>query len=113
MAGRPVDRRDVTTGQTQPGLDLRAVVAGVRKHGDGQWRIQESGTSLLTASRLHDMPGHELITDVLRGIASPDIAAWIPFRRLQELGGVLDWTHPLDNGLKQQADQDIPPTGLF
>ncbi len=46
-----------------------------------------------------DRPGSEPVTDLLRSITGErrELAPWVPFWRLQGLGGYLDWSGPLDN----------------
>lgn len=63
------------------------------------WTIMESDASVAAASCGGDQGGREPITDLLRACttARRDLAPWIPYWRLQGMGGRLDWTCPLDN----------------
>jgi len=63
------------------------------------WRVRE-GAGAISAGERGDMPlAHEPVTSLLQAVASTrrDLAPWIPYLRLQDGGGVLNWTCPLDN----------------
>lgn len=55
--------------------------------------------NLTAAERQNVLPGHEPITALLQAVAGvrKELSPWIPFLRLQEHGGQLNWTCPLDN----------------
>lgn len=64
-------------------------------------------TAFSAAPRHEDRPGSDAITDVLRSISGdePENSPWIPFWRLQQAGGELNWTGALDN-------RSTPPDGM-
>jgi len=75
------------------------LVTFARQHELNGWIVNESGGSLTAAQRQDVMAGHEPITSLLQSVAGvrKDLSPWIPFLRLQEHGGQLNWTCPLDN----------------
>jgi adenosylhomocysteine nucleosidase len=68
------------------------------------WRIRGSISTFSATEYQEDNPGEDSLTDLLRSVAGdrPNLGPWIPFWRLQQAGGVLNWTQPLDN-------RSIPP----
>jgi len=78
---------------------LAAVVSG------RDWRVVHVDASIAAGSRgpAH-VPARESITGLLQSVASGnrELAPWIPYWRLQDRGGFLNWTCPLDN-------QSTPP----
>lgn len=76
---------------------LAAVVSG------RDWRVVHVDACIAAGSR---GPGHapprESITGLLQSVASGnrELAPWIPYWRLQDCGGFLNWTCPLDNQSK-------------
>ena len=71
------------------------------------WRIVHLDTSIAAGSRgPAPPPVRESITGLLKSVASArgELAPWIPYWRLQDRGGYLNWTCPLDN-------QSTPPDG--
>jgi nucleoside phosphorylase len=73
--------------------------------GGRDWRVAHLDASIAAGSRgpAH-APAREPITGLLQSVASGnrEVAPWIPYWRLQDRGGYLNWTCPLDN-------QDTPP----
>jgi hypothetical protein len=57
------------------------------------------GGSLTAAQREDIVAGHEPITGLLQSVADArkELSPCIPFLRLQDHGGQLNWTCPLDN----------------
>lgn len=78
---------------------LAAVVGG------RDWSVAHVDASMAAGSRgpAH-APARESITGLLQSVASGnrELAPWIPYWRLQDRGGYLNWTCPLDN-------QSTPP----
>jgi hypothetical protein len=78
--------------------ELNEGLAGI-VHGR-DWRLVQVDASIAAGSRgpVH-APGHESITGLLQSVASSnrELAPWIPYWRLQDRGGFLNWTCPLDN----------------
>jgi len=66
---------------------------------DAEWRLADVTGAFSAATRQHDAPGTDPVTDLLRSIAggSEHLGPWIPFWRLKEAGGQINWTRPLDN----------------
>lgn len=64
-----------------------------------EWRIAGIVGAFSVATRQEDTPGSDSMTDLLQSIAGscPDLGPWIPFWRLREAGGQINWTRPLDN----------------
>ncbi|MGD0567057.1 MAG: hypothetical protein ABSA78_01530 [Candidatus Sulfotelmatobacter sp.] len=78
---------------------LAAVVSG------RNWCIVHVDASIAAGSRGPEhAPARESITGLLQSVASGnrELAPWIPYWRLQDHGGFLNWTCPLDN-------QSTPP----
>jgi len=76
-----------------------------RQHSEkAGWRISRVTGSFTAAARSEDTPGSDLMTDLLRSVAgsNSDLGPWIPFWRLREVGGQINWTKPFDN-------RSIPP----
>jgi hypothetical protein len=73
--------------------------------GGRDWSVVQVDASIAAGSRgpAH-APAREAITGLLQSVASGnrEVAPWIPYWRLQDRGGYLNWTCPLDN-------QDTPP----
>ncbi|MEV0411226.1 hypothetical protein AB0I68_10585 [Streptomyces sp. NPDC050448] len=68
-------------------------------HEKGPWRVTSAPGTVSAVPRPTISPGHEPMTDLLRALAPmpQDVAPWIPYWRLESLGGYLDWTRPIDN----------------
>lgn len=68
------------------------------------WRVTGAISTFSAVEGQEDTPGEDSLTDLLRSFAGdrPNLGPWIPFWRLQQAGGVLNWTQPLDN-------RSIPP----
>ena len=62
-----------------------------------EWHIADATSTFSAASRRYDTPGSDSMTDILRSIAgnNPDLGPWIPFWRLQNAGGQINWTRQL------------------
>lgn len=73
-------------------------LAASRSEGE-EWRVSTLTGSFSAAGRQKETPGFDPMTGLLRSIAGskPDLGPWIPFWRLREAGGHLNWTKPLDN----------------
>jgi len=69
------------------------------RHNEAQWRVADVTGAFSAATRRDETPGSDSITDLLRSIAgsNPDLGPWIPFWRLREAGGQINWTRRLDN----------------
>jgi len=78
--------------------ELREGLVAIARGRD--WRIVQVDASIAAGSRgpAH-APGRESITGLLQSVASSnrELAPWIPYWRLQDRGGFLNWTCPLDN----------------
>jgi len=63
------------------------------------WRVSGATGAFSAAMRLEDTPGFDSVTSLLRSITGnqPDLGPWIPFWRMQEAGGAINWTTPLNN----------------
>lgn len=61
--------------------------------------VSSTGGDIAAGEQPDDRPGTEPMADLLRSITGErrDLAPWVPFWRLQGLGGYLDWSGPLDN----------------
>ncbi|MBF0424587.1 MAG: toll/interleukin-1 receptor domain-containing protein [Magnetococcales bacterium] len=80
-------------------LDERYRAMAASRPEGAEWRISDLTGAFSAAERPKDTPGLDPMTDLLRSIAGskPDLGPWIPFWRLREAGGQLNWTKPLDN----------------
>jgi hypothetical protein len=72
----------------------------------GGWPIAETTATVSAGSIGAPVPrldAGEPVTDLLRAITSQqrELAPWIPYWRLHERGGHLDWSRPLDNPSKE------------
>jgi nucleoside phosphorylase len=67
-----------------------------RGHG---WHLDQVDGAISAGSRGPAQPARESVTGFLQSIVSDrrDLAPWIPYWRLQDRGGYLNWTCPLDN----------------
>ena len=72
--------------------------------GKSKWKVGELQGTFSSTERSNEMPGSEPVTDLLRSVASQTAkhSSWIPYWRLSEMGGHLQWACPLDNRSKQQ-----------
>jgi hypothetical protein len=73
--------------------------------GGRDWHVSYMDASLAAGSRgPSHAPARESITGLLQSVASSnrELAPWIPYWRLRDRGGFLNWTCPLDN-------QSTPP----
>lgn len=63
------------------------------------WHVARATGAFTAAARREDAPGSDSMTDLLRSVAGgiPDFGPWIPFWCLQEAGGEINWTTPVDN----------------
>lgn len=64
-----------------------------------EWRVEAVTSAFSAGERSADTIGKDSVTDFLRATTtqSPDIEPWVPFWRLTQAGGRIDWTRPLDN----------------
>lgn len=69
------------------------------KGGDSDWQIKTLASSANVVAPGASRIGSDPNTDVLRAVCptDKDLAPWIPFWRLEGLGGYLDWSCDLDN----------------
>lgn len=76
----------------------------------GKWRVTDAEGSLSAASHGGSVPAREPVSDLLRSIASTqrELAPWIPYWRMNSLGGRLDWSCPLDNPSKPPPQPTQP-----
>ena len=79
--------------------EMNAHITQVRR---GEWHLDKVQGVFSAGTRASDQPGKEPVTDLLRTVTrqSPELAPWIPYWRLQETGGYLNWTGTLDNPTK-------------
>ena len=79
--------------------EMKSHVAKVTR---GEWHLGTVQGTFSAGTRAADRPGKEPVTDLLRCVTqqSPELAPWIPYWRLQEVGGYLNWTGKLDNPTK-------------
>jgi hypothetical protein len=78
--------------------ELREHFESIAKPHDS-WKVRE-GAGDIAAGERGDIPlAREPVTGLLQAVASTgrDLAPWIPYLRLQDYGGALNWTCPLDN----------------
>ncbi len=70
-----------------------------RKPVASAWRVGTLTGSVSVAARPDDTSGSDSLTDLLRTVATtrPDLGLWIPYWRLRQAGGEIDWSRPLDN----------------
>jgi tetratricopeptide (TPR) repeat protein len=63
------------------------------------WFVGRVTGAFSAATRGDDCPSFEPMTDLLRAVttSNPDLGPWVPFWRLHEAGGRINWTKPLDN----------------
>lgn len=87
--------------------DIQQACKELREHlqsvatrfGQQQWTVVEA-TGGISAGERGDTPlAQESITGLLQSVSSSrrELAPWIPYLRLQDYGGHLHWTCPLDN----------------
>jgi hypothetical protein len=83
--------------------EMNAHIAQVRR---GDCHLDKVQGVFSAGTRVGDQPGKEPVTDLLRTVTrqSLELAPWIPYWRLQEAGGYLNWSGQLDNPTK-------PPEG--
>lgn len=72
----------------------------------GGWHVADTTATVSAGSIGAAVPrldADEPVTDLLRAITSQqrELAPWIPYWRLHERGGHLDWSRPLDNPSKE------------
>ena len=69
------------------------------KSGDSNWSVKTLASSANAVAPGTSMIGSDANTDVLRAVCpiDKDLSPWIPFWRLEGLGGYLDWSCDLDN----------------
>jgi nucleoside phosphorylase len=72
--------------------------------------VQVPGGTITAGERGPAGPGSDPITNQLRSVASGDkeTATWIPYWRLRDFGGWLDWTCPIDNPSSPPERSDVP-----
>ncbi len=76
------------------------------------WRVASAPGTVSAVARSTLSPGHEPMTDLLRSLAPmpQNVAPWVPYWRLESLGGYLDWTRPIDNPSKPDPEEpEIQP----
>lgn len=73
----------------------------------GEWAVSSTQGSFSAVEKGSDTPGVDCITDFLRSMAGTDrnLGPWVPFWRLRQMGGEIDWTRTLDN-------RSEPPSGF-
>lgn len=71
----------------------------VSKHRQQEWTIADATGGISAGERGTTPPAREPITGLLQSVstASRELSPWIPYLRLQDHGGYLNWTCPLDN----------------
>jgi len=67
--------------------------------GHDSWVVREVVGDIAAGERSEIPAAREPVTGLLQAVASArrDLAPWIPYLRLQDHGGMLNWTCPLDN----------------
>ncbi|MEP9394362.1 hypothetical protein ABLE94_19195 [Gordonia sp. VNK1] len=78
----------------------------------GGWHVAEV-PAVVSASSAEELgSGSEPVTDMLRAITrrEPDLSPWVPYWRLQGMGGHLDWSRPLDNPSRPSPRAGESPT---
>jgi hypothetical protein len=85
--------------------EMKSHVVQVKR---GEWHVGHVQGVFSAATRAADLPGKEPVTDLLRCVTqqSPELAPWIPYWRLQEAGGYLNWTGKLDNPTKSPEGEE-------
>ena len=70
-----------------------------KRHPGKQWTISETSGGIAAGERGDAPIAREPVTGLLQSVASArgDLAPWIPYLRLQDHGGHLNWTCALDN----------------
>jgi hypothetical protein len=70
-----------------------------KRHPGQQWTISETFGGIAAGERGDAPIAREPVTGLLQSVASArgDLAPWIPYLRLQDHGGHLNWTCALDN----------------
>lgn len=68
-------------------------------HRQQEWMIAQATGGISAGERGGTPPTHEPITGLLQSVSSirRELSPWIPYLRLQDYGGHLHWTCPLDN----------------
>ena len=81
----------------------------VTRHRSSPWRVVHADGALSAGARGNIPPPSEPVTGLLQAVASSraDLAPWIPYWSLQEHGGHLNWTCPLDNPSTQPSEQAL------
>lgn len=87
---------------------LRERLTGIARQ--REWSVAEAPGSVSAASRGSDVVGREPVTDLLRAVTpvAQELTPWIPYWRLQNAGGRLDWTCPLDNPSRPSEKPTVP-----
>lgn len=69
------------------------------KHRQQEWTIAEATGGVSAGERGGTPPTHEPMTGLLQSVSSirRELSPWIPYLRLQDYGGHLQWTCPIDN----------------
>jgi hypothetical protein len=69
------------------------------KHRQQEWTITDAAGGLSAGERGATPPARESITGLLQSVSTArrELSPWIPYLRLQDHGGHLNWTCPLDN----------------
>src|ERR1017187_6775759 len=70
-----------------------------RRHPRQEWTVSKTSGGIAAGERDDAPIAREPVTGLLQAVASArgDLAPWIPYLRLQDHGGHLNWTCPLDN----------------
>jgi hypothetical protein len=74
------------------------------------WHVEMADGVITAGEHWPPGPGSDAVTNQLRSIASGDrtMAPWIPYWRLVNRGGWLDWTCPIDNPSRPPERADLP-----
>lgn len=85
---------------------LRAGLNNISKIGG--WHIANTTAAVSAASACDQAPGNDPITSMLQSMTGQQrgLAPWVPYWRLHERGGHLDWSHPIDNPSRQCPPSD-------
>jgi hypothetical protein len=87
--------------------ELRERLGSVARKRD--WKLMEADGSVSAGENGSDEMGREPVTDLLRACTEGrrNLAPWIPYWRLQGMGGHLNWTCPLDNPSKPSDQPNV------
>jgi tetratricopeptide (TPR) repeat protein len=79
----------------------------VARAGSSDWSVAEAISAISAGPTSQVCPGTEPCTGLLRAVAAgrPDLAPWVPYWRMQEAGGEVNWAGSLDNRSREPDEE--------